>query len=350
MVHGWPSLWSSWSNQITEFEKDHRVIALDQRGFGSSTHPGNVHTSASMGDLVDDLVCVLQDAGVETAMCMGHDWGSQVCYEAARQRPDIFTSVVGLAIPYIPYPGPFVPNTHLLALSPKLAYQIFFDEHTARATQELDYDKRRTLRGTLRDIGSPPPWEFLTSRETFMGGWEGVDEIPPIPFFSEEEEAYFIEQYETQGFGNTLYFYTHGPKHESWKHAQAQGNFTIPCRALSILPLQDPVGDWVHAAKVLQSAKFVPRLTTEVSILGSLQFSILRKFSSSFQCLVVLLKSPSFPRFVVLPKLLSFSALVPMLSTRSPYGSPYASRLFLLYFPPILSMLYEVTKLTTHPP
>lgn len=263
MVHGWPSLWSSWSNQITEFEKDHRVIALDQRGFGSSTHPGNVHTSATMGDLVDDLMCVLQDAGVETAMCMGHDWGSQVCYEAARQRPDIFTSVVGLAIPYIPYPGPFVPNTHLLALSPKLAYQIFFDEHTARATQELDYDKRRTLRGTLRDIGSPPPWEFLTSRETFMGGWEGVDEIPPIPFFSEEEEAYFIEQYETQGFGNTLYFYTHGPKHESWKHAQAQGNFTIPCRALSILPLQDPVGDWVHAAKVLQSAKFVPRLTTE---------------------------------------------------------------------------------------
>lgn len=28
-----------------------------------------------------------------------HDWGSQLAYEAARERPDIFTAVVGITIP-----------------------------------------------------------------------------------------------------------------------------------------------------------------------------------------------------------------------------------------------------------
>jgi hypothetical protein len=28
-----------------------------------------------------------------------HDWGSQIAYEAARERPDIFTAVIGIAIP-----------------------------------------------------------------------------------------------------------------------------------------------------------------------------------------------------------------------------------------------------------
>jgi soluble epoxide hydrolase/lipid-phosphate phosphatase len=263
MVHGWPSLWSSWSNQITEFEKDHRVIALDQRGFGSSTHPGNVQTSASMSDLVGDLVCVLEHAGVEEALCMGHDWGTQVCYEAARQRPDIFTSVVGLTIPYVPYEGPMVPISQLAKAFPKLSYQIFFDMQTSDAAAELNKDKRRTLRGTLRDVASPPPDAFLSSQETFLGGWDAVPEIAPIPFMSKEEEDYLVEQYELQGFENTLYFYTTGPKYLSWKHARTQANYTIPCPVLSVLSVEDPVADWVLAAKTLKSSKYVPHLTTE---------------------------------------------------------------------------------------
>jgi hypothetical protein len=28
-----------------------------------------------------------------------HDWGSQLAYEAARERPDVFTGVIGITIP-----------------------------------------------------------------------------------------------------------------------------------------------------------------------------------------------------------------------------------------------------------
>lgn len=56
-------------------------------------------SSGTHADIVGDFVCVLANAGVSKAVCIGHDWGSQLCYEAARMRPDLFEAVVGAAIP-----------------------------------------------------------------------------------------------------------------------------------------------------------------------------------------------------------------------------------------------------------
>lgn len=94
MVHGWPSLWSSWSYQIQEFEvraapgyshlsmsnaeisfiqHDYHLIIPDLRGFGSSTHPGEVKGSGTMYDLVGDLKCILDDVKTtsESVICVG---------------------------------------------------------------------------------------------------------------------------------------------------------------------------------------------------------------------------------------------------------------------------------------
>ena len=79
----------------------------DLRGFGSSTHPDDVQSSGTMYDIAGDLVCILQHAGVREAICLGHDWGAQVCYEAARIRPDVFKAVIGLVIPVCHFP--FIP-------------------------------------------------------------------------------------------------------------------------------------------------------------------------------------------------------------------------------------------------
>ncbi|EIM85309.1 alpha/beta-hydrolase [Stereum hirsutum FP-91666 SS1] len=257
-VHGWPSLWSSWKYQIEEFKDDYRLLVPDLRGFGSSTHPDDVKSSGNMGDMVSDLVCVLEKAGVEKAICVGHDWGSQICYEAARSRPDIFTAIVGIAIPYIPSHGPFIPIAALTTQLPRLSYQIFFDSATPAAIAELEKDVRRTLRGTLRTVETAPPSGFLESRESFLEGWREVGEIDPIPFFTPDEEDYWVEQYAIQGFRNTLQFYTTENRKASWKIAHDHGNHTIPQPVLSILPDQDPVANWVLAAKLLHSADFLP--------------------------------------------------------------------------------------------
>ena len=65
---------------------------------------------------------------------------------------------------------------------PRLTYQLFFDRQTSTAVAELNHDIRRTLRGTIRDVASPPPESFLTSSDTFIGAWDDVDEVRP-PFF-----------------------------------------------------------------------------------------------------------------------------------------------------------------------
>ncbi|KAF5371997.1 hypothetical protein D9615_008132 [Tricholomella constricta] len=263
MVHGWPSLWSTWSNQIQEFKDDYHLIIPDLRGFGESEHPGDPRPSGNMGDMADDLGCILEHAGVNSTICLGHDWGSQVCFEAARMRPDVFTAVIGAVVPYIPSAGPFVPVKHMVSALPALAYQVYFDSELDTATAELDKDIRRTVRATLRTVDSPPPKTFLLSNESFLDAWGHVEEIPSVPFFSIEEEDYFVEQYGIQGFRNTLQFYITENRYASWELVQNQGNFIVPVPALAIYPLNDPVADWTVVAHLLGTAKFVPNLTSE---------------------------------------------------------------------------------------
>ncbi|KAJ7574124.1 alpha/beta-hydrolase [Mycena floridula] len=263
MVHGWPGLWSLWAQQIQELRHNYRLIVPDLRGFGESTHPGNVKSSGTMFDMVDDLLCVLRDAGVSSVVCMGHDWGSQLCYEAARKRPDVFHAVIGIVVPYIPAEGPFVPVSQLTNVLPKLKYQLFFDTQTDAAIAELDKNITRTLRATLRTKDSPPPDAYLTSETSFLEAWSHVPKLPRIPFLSVDEEDYLIEHFEMQGFGNTLHFYTDENRRASWKHANEQGNHTIPVPVLAVYPRHDPVANWEVAAMLLKSASFLPHLTVE---------------------------------------------------------------------------------------
>lgn len=264
MVHGWPSLWSSWSKQVEEFQHDHHLIIPDLRGFGASTHPGDVRSSGTLSDMVGDLVCILQQANVVSVVCMGHDWGSAVCYEAARLRPDIFKAVIGIVVPYIPAAQPFVPIKQLTSLFPTLTYQVFFDLQTDMAVAELDQDIRRTVRATLRTVASPPPDTFLKSNDSFLSAWGGVENIPPVPFFTPTEEDYFIDQYSINGFRNTLQFYSNQNRLLGWKLANAQGNHTIPQPVLAIYPKEDPVANWEKAAKFLQSSEYLPNLTIKL--------------------------------------------------------------------------------------
>ena len=62
---------------------------------------------------------------------------------------------------------------------PKLSYNLFFERTTEEAIKELAKDVRRTLRGTLRSVDSAPPDEFLTHADSFLKGWDSVDEVRP---------------------------------------------------------------------------------------------------------------------------------------------------------------------------
>lgn len=76
---------------------------------------------------------------------------------------------------YIPSSGPFIPIAKLIVVFPALAYQLFFEDHTAAAVVELEKNVTRTIRATLRTVDSPPPAAFLKSPESYLSGWNDVD-------------------------------------------------------------------------------------------------------------------------------------------------------------------------------
>jgi soluble epoxide hydrolase/lipid-phosphate phosphatase len=51
MVHGWPSLWTTYREQITDLGKDYRIILPENRGYGDSEHPKDLQDSNAMFDV-----------------------------------------------------------------------------------------------------------------------------------------------------------------------------------------------------------------------------------------------------------------------------------------------------------
>ncbi len=99
MLHGWPSLWTTYRNQIQAFGDEYRLIIPEHRGFGDSQHPADLFSSNTMPDFVEDVQCVMDDAGVKAGVCVGNDFGAQLCWEAGRMRPDRFIGVFNVGVP-----------------------------------------------------------------------------------------------------------------------------------------------------------------------------------------------------------------------------------------------------------
>jgi soluble epoxide hydrolase/lipid-phosphate phosphatase len=66
-------------------QDDHHLVVPDLRGFGSSTHPGDMQ--GTMGDLVGDLVCVMKHAKVQSATCIGYTARLAASFMLNRDEP-----------------------------------------------------------------------------------------------------------------------------------------------------------------------------------------------------------------------------------------------------------------------
>ncbi|MFF5336822.1 alpha/beta fold hydrolase [Streptomyces sp. NPDC013181] len=88
LAHGWTCNTSFWDAQIRDLAVDHRVIAYDQRGHGTS--PAARRDGYSTDALADDLVAVLGATlgPGEKAVLAGHSMGGMTIMAASR-RPEL---------------------------------------------------------------------------------------------------------------------------------------------------------------------------------------------------------------------------------------------------------------------
>ena len=76
LCHGWPESWYSWRHQIPALAAaGFRVVAPDQRGYGQTDAPAPIE-SYNILNLVGDIVGLVNNLGVESAVIVGHDWGA----------------------------------------------------------------------------------------------------------------------------------------------------------------------------------------------------------------------------------------------------------------------------------
>ena len=84
LLHGWPQHWYAWRYVIPLLARSHRVIAPDLRGFGWTEAPRYGYRT---GELVEDLVALLDALTLERVWVVGHELGGRLGFHLSLRLP-----------------------------------------------------------------------------------------------------------------------------------------------------------------------------------------------------------------------------------------------------------------------
>ena len=88
LLHGFASALDTWRGGMDELKKDHRVIALDLKGFGWSSRPAGDYSPQAEAQLV---LALMDQRNVTSAAVVAHSWGSSVALAIAIAAPERVT-------------------------------------------------------------------------------------------------------------------------------------------------------------------------------------------------------------------------------------------------------------------
>ncbi len=146
LVHGFPESWYSWRHQLPALAAaGYRAVAVDVRGYGRSSRPGDTD-AYRMLELVEDSAAVVHALGEESGVIVGHDWGSAIAANSALTRPDVFRAVGLLSVPYTPRGGPR-PSEVFAQMGGDEEFYVSYFQHPGRAESEIEPDVRGWLAG-----------------------------------------------------------------------------------------------------------------------------------------------------------------------------------------------------------
>ena len=206
LVHGFPESWYSWRHQLPALAAaGYRAVAIDVRGYGESLRPAAIE-DYRMLDLVADNVAVLQALGVDTATIVGHDWGSPIAANSALLRPDLFTAVALLSVPYTPRGGP-KPTDVFARIGGNDEFYISYFQAPGRAETEIEADVAGWLSGLYSGLSGgssvdPGHPLYFISPGARMADRFGSGPRPT--WLTDEVLAFYVEQFERTGFTGGL--------------------------------------------------------------------------------------------------------------------------------------------------
>lgn len=105
-IHGWCCDHSYWRDQIPEFARRHRVVAVDLRGLGSSGAPDE---DSSVELYRDDVAWLSREIGLDRPVLIGHSMGGLIALTIARRWPELPRAVVFVDAATMSFPTEFAP-------------------------------------------------------------------------------------------------------------------------------------------------------------------------------------------------------------------------------------------------
>jgi pimeloyl-ACP methyl ester carboxylesterase len=208
LVHGFPESWYSWRHQIPVLaDAGYRVVAIDVRGYGRSSKPIAVE-DYRMVRLVADNVGLVSALGAETAIIIGHDWGAPIAWSSAMLRPDVFTAVAGLSVPFAP-PSSIRPSVGMRAMAGDEEFYIEYFQEPGRAEAEIESDIRDWLLGFMYSgSGDAPPPDPSGTIATIPHGAKMKDRFrrpETLPaWLTEADLVMYTNEFEHSGFRGPL--------------------------------------------------------------------------------------------------------------------------------------------------
>ena len=240
LSHGFPEGAYSWRHQLAMLAAaGYHVIAPDQRGYGRSCAPTAV-AAYGIQHLAGDLNALLDEAGHDDAIFVGHDWGALIVWDNARLHPERVRAVVGVSVPAVQWPAP---PTELFKMvyEDNFFYMLYF-QPVGPAEAELDadpYDAIIKIFWSGSAAGFAMPTE--TRKMAGTGFLTNVATPPalPWPWLTAADVGHYGDQFSHSGFFGPLSYYRNlDANYELVKHIGLE-QLTMP--TFFIAGVQDPV-------------------------------------------------------------------------------------------------------------
>ena len=94
-LHGYPSFWYQWKDQMAEMGRDHLAVGLDMRGYNLSSRPEGLEPY-TMKHLVEDVRQFAGKIGGKDRkfVLVAHDWGANVAWAFAMYHPEMLEKLI----------------------------------------------------------------------------------------------------------------------------------------------------------------------------------------------------------------------------------------------------------------
>jgi pimeloyl-ACP methyl ester carboxylesterase len=98
-AHGFPEFWYAWRNQLMEFGKTHKAVAVDMRGYNLSSKPADPD-QYKLPIVVEDFRALAEKLGYEKFILVGHDWGGGAAWAFAIRYPEYLEKLIIINAPH----------------------------------------------------------------------------------------------------------------------------------------------------------------------------------------------------------------------------------------------------------